>query len=117
MSVEGRDTDIPLIISVDDHVVEPPDLWTSRLPARYRDVGPRVERDKAKFSFAGGVFSYEKGVVTHPADLDIELRVMPADGGESRTVVRTFGGQGTFNVNSWAPDNVHFAYMDYPFPE
>src|SRR4029453_1626778 len=54
--------DIPRIISVDDHVVEPPDLWTSRLPARYRDVGPRVVRDKAKFSFAGGVFSYEKGV-------------------------------------------------------
>lgn len=62
MSVEGRDTDIPMIISVDDHVVEPPDLWTSRLPARYRDVGPRVERDKARFSFTGGVFSYEKGV-------------------------------------------------------
>ena len=61
--------------------------------------------------------SYDKGVVTHPADLDIELRVMPADGGESRVVVRTFGGQGTFNVNSWAPDNTHFAYMDYPFPE
>jgi len=61
--------------------------------------------------------SYEKGVVTHPADLDIELRLMAAEGGESRTVVRTFGGQGTFNVNSWAPDNTHFAYMDYPFPD
>ena len=34
--------DIPPIISVDDHVVEPPDLWSSRLPAKYRDVGPRV---------------------------------------------------------------------------
>ena len=29
-------TEPPLIISVDDHVVEPPDLWTSRLPARYQ---------------------------------------------------------------------------------
>ncbi len=54
--------EIPRIISVDDHVVEPPDLWSSRLPARYRDVGPRVVRDRARFSFAGGVFSYEKGV-------------------------------------------------------
>jgi predicted TIM-barrel fold metal-dependent hydrolase len=35
-------TDIPWIVSLDDHVVEPPDLWTSRLPARYRDVGPRI---------------------------------------------------------------------------
>jgi predicted TIM-barrel fold metal-dependent hydrolase len=34
---------IPMIVSVDDHVVEPPDLWSSRLPAKYRDVGPRIE--------------------------------------------------------------------------
>jgi predicted TIM-barrel fold metal-dependent hydrolase len=54
--------EIPRIISVDDHVVEPPDLWSSRLPAKYKDVGPRVVRDRARFSFAGGVFSYEKGV-------------------------------------------------------
>ena len=31
------------IIDLDAHVVEPPDTWTSRLPARYRDVGTRVE--------------------------------------------------------------------------
>jgi predicted TIM-barrel fold metal-dependent hydrolase len=37
-------TTIPLLISADDHMVEPPDLWASRLPAGYRDVGPRVER-------------------------------------------------------------------------
>ena len=54
-------SDIPRIISTDDHVVEPPDLWTSRLPSRYADRAPRVERDKAKFSFVGGVFSYNKG--------------------------------------------------------
>ena len=29
-------------ISVDDHIIEPPDLWQQRLPQRYRDVGPRV---------------------------------------------------------------------------
>jgi len=54
-------TDIPRIISVDDHVVEPPDLWTKRLPAKYQDRGPRVERDRAVFSFKGGKFSFEKG--------------------------------------------------------
>ncbi len=37
-------SELPRIISVDDHVVEPKDLWTSRLPARYRERGPRVER-------------------------------------------------------------------------
>jgi predicted TIM-barrel fold metal-dependent hydrolase len=54
--------EIPRIISVDDHVVEPPDLWTSRLPAKYQDRAPRVERDRARFHFEGGVFSFEKGV-------------------------------------------------------
>jgi predicted TIM-barrel fold metal-dependent hydrolase len=54
-------SDIPRIISTDDHVVEPPDLWTSRLPAKYADRAPRVERDKARFSFVGGVFSFNKG--------------------------------------------------------
>lgn len=29
-------------ISVDDHIIEPPHLWQSRLPERYRDIGPRV---------------------------------------------------------------------------
>jgi len=53
--------EIPRIISVDDHVVEPPDLWSSRLPEKYRDRGPRVVREKAKFDFKGGVFSYERG--------------------------------------------------------
>ena len=37
--------EIPKIISVDDHVVEPPDLWVERLPSKYKDKGPRVERD------------------------------------------------------------------------
>ena len=36
--------DVPWIVSVDDHVIEPPHLWASRLPARLREQGPRVER-------------------------------------------------------------------------
>ena len=35
---------IPRIISVDDHVVEPAHVWTTWLPERFRDRGPRVER-------------------------------------------------------------------------
>jgi len=33
------------IIDVDTHFTEPPDLWTSRAPAKLRDRAPRVERD------------------------------------------------------------------------
>ncbi len=39
---------IPKIISVDDHVVEPPDLWSSRLPARYGERGPRLVRERGQ---------------------------------------------------------------------
>jgi predicted TIM-barrel fold metal-dependent hydrolase len=34
------------IVSVDDHIIEPPDLWQRRLPDRYRDDGPRVVKDE-----------------------------------------------------------------------
>lgn len=34
-----------LVISVDDHVIEPPDLWTSRLPAKYLGTCPQVRED------------------------------------------------------------------------
>jgi hypothetical protein len=34
------------MISVDDHLIEPPNLWTDRLPAKYRNVGPRWITDE-----------------------------------------------------------------------
>ena len=34
--------DFPKIISVDDHVVEPPHVWQDRLPAKYKNEGPRI---------------------------------------------------------------------------
>ena len=34
------------IISVDDHVVEPPSVWQDRLPAKFRELGPRATRDE-----------------------------------------------------------------------
>jgi predicted TIM-barrel fold metal-dependent hydrolase len=35
---------IPPIVSVDDHVLEPADLWQRRLPAKYKEFGPKVIR-------------------------------------------------------------------------
>jgi predicted TIM-barrel fold metal-dependent hydrolase len=34
---------IPLIVDLDAHLVEPADLWTKRLPTKYRDAGPHIE--------------------------------------------------------------------------
>ena len=49
----------------------------------------------------------------HPANKNVELRLVPADGGESKTILRLFGGQGTMNVNSWSPDNRTIAFVSY----
>ena len=50
---------IPRIVSVDDHVIEPANVWQDRLPEKYRDVGPRVIQERGNMSFVGGNFSYE----------------------------------------------------------
>ena len=44
MSDVTEPTEIPLIVSVDDHVVEPPHLWQEWLPAKFKDRAPHVER-------------------------------------------------------------------------
>jgi predicted TIM-barrel fold metal-dependent hydrolase len=38
------DIDALILVSVDDHVVEPPDMFERHLPSRWRDVAPRVVR-------------------------------------------------------------------------
>ncbi len=65
--------------------------------------------------------AYKKGDVApgdHPAGKNVELRVMPADcSTEPETVVNLFGGQGTINVNSCAPDSRRFAFVSYEYGE
>ena len=39
-------SEIP-IIDTDTHVVEPPDLWTSRVSSKWGDLVPHVEWDEA----------------------------------------------------------------------
>jgi predicted TIM-barrel fold metal-dependent hydrolase len=43
--------ELPWIVSVDDHVVEPPGVWQDRLPAADRAVGPRVVRDTCETDY------------------------------------------------------------------
>ena len=33
------------LVSVDDHIIEPPTVWVDRLPARYQEAGPHVVED------------------------------------------------------------------------
>ena len=42
------------LISTDDHLIEHPMLWQDRLPARYRDLGPRIiEKEMPRAIHAG----------------------------------------------------------------
>ena len=50
----------------------------------------------------------------HLPNKNVELRLMPASGGPSRLLTKLFGGQGTINVNSWAPDSQRFAFVFFP---
>ena len=49
----------------------------------------------------------------HPPNKHVELRLIPADGGDPKTIAKLFGGQGTINVNSWSPDNRTIAFVSY----
>jgi TolB protein len=59
--------------------------------------------------------SYPQGTIGHPPDKPVILRLMTPDGGNTRDIAAFNGGQGTINVNSWAPDSRRFAYVAYPF--
>ncbi len=58
--------------------------------------------------------SYPPGTIGHPADLDVEIRLVADDWSAPTILAKLHGGQGTINVNSWAPDSTAFAYVAYP---
>lgn len=54
-----RSAELPKIVSVDDHVIEPPRVWLDRLPGRYQDTAPRVERHGlGDLAFNGTTYTY-----------------------------------------------------------
>ncbi len=64
--------------------------------------------------------AYKKGDVApgdHPPCKHVQIRLMDADGSNTRTLVRLFGGQGTLNVNSWSPDGTKLAFVSYGYKE
>jgi dipeptidyl aminopeptidase/acylaminoacyl peptidase len=57
--------------------------------------------------------AYEKGVTGHPADKDVELRLMSLKDKKVHVLAKLFGGQGTINVPSWSPDSLKLAFVSY----
>ena len=37
-----------IMISVDDHVVEPPEMFDNHIPAKYRDAAPKVDQEAGR---------------------------------------------------------------------
>ncbi len=63
-------TSFPLIVSPDDHVVEPPNLWRDRLPSKYRDVGPRIVRQRlGNLTIRSGELDYDVTDDGQPSDV------------------------------------------------
>lgn len=78
------------------------------------DWFPHVSPDGSKLVYIG----YPAGTPTHnPRNVKITLKLAAISGGNvektARTLVEATGGQGTMNVNSWAPDSQRFAYVTY----
>ncbi len=60
--------------------------------------------------------SYRKGDLKpteHLPNMQVELWVMNYDGSEKKRIISFFGGQGSINVNSWAADSRHIAFISY----
>ena len=60
--VTPAEHELPDMISVDDHVMEPKDLWQDELPESLRDRGPKVVREKVKLAFKGGHYGFDRDV-------------------------------------------------------
>jgi hypothetical protein len=61
--------------------------------------------------------SYGNDVVGHPANKDVQLRLMNVSEGKIDgaigVIAQLFGGQGTMNVPSWSPDSLKVAFVSY----
>lgn len=77
---------------------------------------PHISPDGEKVVYIA-YHEYEVAPGDHTPNQNVELRMIPAKGGEPKTLVKLFGGQGTINVNSWSPDSRKFAYVSYRLAE
>ncbi len=62
--------DLDWLVSVDDHVIEPPHVWESRLPARFRDTGPRYDQAAEVWRYEDVEIPILRGVVNGGIPVD-----------------------------------------------
>ncbi len=79
-----------------------------------QDWFPHISPDGTKMVYIG----YPAGTPTHnPRNVIIALKLVNISNDvvakDAKTLVQATGGQGSMNVNSWAPDSMRFAYVTY----
>jgi TolB protein len=75
----------------------------------YNNWFPHVSPDGRSIVFI--TYGPEIPAADHPWYKRVYLRRMRLDGGAPTVIAYVYGGQGTMNVNSWAPDNKRIAFV------
>jgi TolB protein len=57
--------------------------------------------------------TYERGAGDHPENKDVALQLMDLKTNAVTPLATLFGGQGTINVPSWAPNSRYLAFVSY----
>ncbi|MBR0087347.1 MAG: PD40 domain-containing protein [Lachnospiraceae bacterium] len=73
---------------------------------------PHVSPDGKKVAYITFMEGHLKPT-EHLANMTVEIWVMDRDGSNKKKLTTLFGGQGTINVNSWAKDSRHLAFVSY----
>lgn len=76
---------------------------------QYNNWFPHISPDGKWIAF----ISFEPNIElnSHPSYKRVTLKLMPTSGGAPKVIAYLYGGQGTFNVNSWSPDSKHIAFV------
>lgn len=85
----------PLVFDACQHFVEPPDLWTSRLPAKFRSAVPQVVPHAA----GGETWTFDVGAYLRPLGLEVSAGQSPQ---ELRLSGYTYGAirKGTYDPSA-----------------
>ncbi len=76
---------------------------------QYNDWFPHMSPDGQWIVFLS--FGTDVHPDDHPFYKRVMLRIMPAGGGPVKVIAHFYGGQGSINVPSWAPDSKRLAFV------
>ena len=79
----------------------------------YNNWFAHVSPDGLRIAFV--TFHKDVPADQHPPDKEVMLRVMTLSDRSIKVLANLFGGQGTMNVNSWAPDSRKLAFVSYQY--